>query len=260
MEARQRIKKILRKLKKIFGPALNMHTHPAERYYFEQYYRVLCNTLPSRSKILDIGCQYGRFTIPLANGGHTVTATDITERYFGYILKHLKDPASVTLRKESVEDTLRNLDGKQFDAVLCLELLYNLPDPATLMKGMKKLLAPGGVLIASHRSPGYYAYRFLKENNPGAVRAILEGTHPDYNAVSLEKLLRLYGDMGFKVLNTVGIGSFSGFWNDPFAAVADPSKMTPEQLKELSLLENDAVLNTMFINSARYILVVAKQV
>lgn len=254
------VKKIKGKLKQIFAPVFNMHKHKAEQYYFKQYINIIYDFLKPNSKILDIGCQYGRFTIPLVNKGHTLVCTDINEKYFSYIKKQLNPSTNTSFIKEIIDETILNQTHKEYDAILCLELLYNLNNPEKYVSNLSKLLKKEGLLITSHRSIGYYGYRFLKEKNYQGFNDIQQNKHISYNALPHNELIKLYENNGFKVLKTHGIGIFSGFYTDAFAGIANPQKLNENELNNLSLLENDESLNKMFINNARYILVIAQKI
>lgn len=254
------VKKIKGKLKSIFAPVFNMHKHKAEQYYFKQYINIIYEFLKPNSKILDIGCQYGRFSIPLIDKGHALVCTDINEKYFSYIKKQLSVSSNVSFIKESIEKTILNQTHKEYDAILCLELLYNLNNPEQYIYNLSKLLKKEGLLITSHRSIGYYGYRFLKENNCHGFSDILQNKHISYNALPHDELIKLYENNRFKILKTYGIGIFSGFYSDAFAGIANPQKLNENELNDLSLLENDENLNKMFINNARYILVIAQKI
>lgn len=254
------IKKIKGKLKSIFAPVFNMHKHKAEQYYFKQYINIIYDHIKSNSKILDIGCQYGRFTIPLIEKGHTLVCTDINEKYFSYVKKQLSISSNASFIKETIDDTILNQYHKEYDAILCLELLYNLNNPEQYISKLSKLLKKEGLLITSHRSIGYYGYRFLKEKNYQGFKDVLQNKHISYNALPHDELIKLYENSGYKVLKTYGIGILSGFYTDAFAGIANPQKLNEIELNDLSLLENDVNLNKMFINNARYILVIAQKI
>ena len=62
-----------------------MYSHPAEKYYAEIYLNYFLPLIPPSADILDAGCENGRFTIPLAKKGFTITATEIKSSYFDFI-------------------------------------------------------------------------------------------------------------------------------------------------------------------------------
>ena len=252
-------RRILNFLKYRLLPPHNMFTHQAERFYFAEYDHYISPYLVKGHNLLDIGCQMGRFTIPAALAGMNVTATDLRKSYFRFISKKIEGKGNVEFRHEPLNQSLRNLPANQFDVILCLELLYNLPDPLQNIQKLSALLKPGGVLITSHRSPGYYLYRYIREQNFDAARLILDARHPDYNAQTVEELTQICSKSGLKLLQLAPIGMFSGFGSDAFAGILNPAKLTENQKKQLFMLETNAGLVHLFPNSARYNLMITKR-
>ena len=252
------IARIRGKLKSIFARVHNMHEHKAEQYYFRQYFSAIGPYLKEGMKVCDVGCQYGRFTIPLAENGIQVTATDLKEKYFKYIASHTSRAGNISFRNESITETIQSLRGARFDVVLCLELIYNLLNPEDLLKGLKTLVSDNGLVIVSHRSKGYYLYRFLREKKYAEAQAIINHSHPGYNAQDTEELKKMYHDAGMEIVSIHGIGMFSGYGDDAFAGINKPTMMNLQQMKALSLLEQDEELQSVFINNSRYILVIAR--
>lgn len=240
-------------------PPHNMFTHQAERFYYEEYNHYISPYMIQGQNLLDIGCQMGRFAIPAALAGMNVTATDLRKSYFRFISKRIEGRGNVEFRQETLEQSLKNLPQNHFDVILCLELLYNLPDPLQNIQKLSTLLKPGGVLITSHRSPGYYLYRYIGEKNFDAARLILDAKHPDYNAQTVGELSQICSKAGLKLLQLAPIGMFSGFGSDAFTSILNPAKLSENQKKELLRLETNADLIHLFPNSARYNLMITKR-
>ncbi len=236
-----------------------MFTHKAERFYYEEYNHYISPFLLKGQSLLDIGCQMGRFTIPAALAGMNVTATDLRKSYFRFISKRIEGRGNVEFRHETLDQSLKNLPQSHFDVILCLELLYNLPDPLQNIQKLSILLKPGGVLITSHRSPGYYLHRYIREKNFDAARLILDAKHPDYNAQTIEELTEMCRKLELKLMQLAPIGMFSGFGSDAFSGISNPAKLTENQQKELFSLETNADLIHLFSNSARYNLMITKR-
>lgn len=238
-------------------PPHNMFTHPAEKYYYQQYNHHISGYFERGKTLLDVGCQMGRFTIPAAIAGMHVTATDIRTSYFKFISKQINNRGNIDFRHETLEKTLAELENQRFDVVMCLELLYNLPDQENNLRALAGLVKPGGVLITSHRTTGYYLYRFIREKKYSEANMILGGNHPCYNAQTPAELVNWCSKSGLELLKIVPIGIFSGFGSDAFSGIANPGKLKQEQSDELSKMENNADLQQMFLNNARYNLLIA---
>lgn len=236
-------------------PPHNMYTHKSERYYYKQYAETILPLFKEGKSMLDIGCQYGRFTIPAIEKGVHVTATDIHARYFKYISKKIPIDSPINYRLEPIDKTYQLLNNKKFDIVLCLELLYNLKDPVMHLYALAQLLKPDGYLLTSHRTLGYYLYRFIREQNFDAARNVLNGTHSDYNAQSVIQLKNMFNTVGMEIQTIVPIGIFSGFGKDAFSGISNPSKLSSKQTNSLFAMETNPETSALFQNNARYLLV-----
>lgn len=237
------------------APSYNMFAERGEQFYYRVYRHHAWPHIPKGASVLDIGCQYGRFSIPLAEEGCKVTATDIDSRYFTYIRTNCTKAENLSFFKEGIDETVKRCKGQQFDAILCLEVLYTLPHFEKLLEELRGLLAPGGVLIASHRSRGYYLERYRMESNPEAMEQIKQNKHPLFNAQTTAELNDIYTRNDFKVILQKGIGMYSGIGPDPLSRQIDPGKLSEAELHELFEKETGEGP----IDSARYILMIARK-
>ena len=96
--------------------------------------------------ILDAGTGTGYFAILLAGLGHRLTGIDIT-------LSMLEE-AGVTARRCGVRAEFLQMDVQQtdfpdgsFDAIVCRNLVWTLPDPERAYREWNRLLRPGGTLL-----------------------------------------------------------------------------------------------------------------
>ena len=242
----------------MFARVYNMHTYKAEQFYFRQYFSYIEPCLAPGMKILDIGCQYGRFTIPLAERGYDITATDLNDKFFKYISKKLPHN-KISFRKEGIQTTINELQGWKFDLILCLELLYYVPDAGEILRNLKTLLSDKGIIVISYRSMGYYIYRYIKQKKFEDIDKLLSHTHSDYNAWFADELMILYESSGLEIISMNGVGLFSGYENDPFADIYNPAKADNDSNRFIYRLENDNKIQQHFLDNSRYILVIAKK-
>lgn len=231
----------------------------AERFYYEEYSHYISPYIIKGHTLLDAGCGMGRFTIPAALAGMKVTATNVRTDHFRHISRKIDGRGNVEFRHETLEKSLKSLPQQHFDVILCLGLLHNLPEPQQNIKKLSLLLRPGGVLITSHRSPGYYLFRYIRERNFDAARRFSDANHPDYNAQTSEDLMEMCRQSGLELIKLAPIGLFSGHGSDAFSGIANPGKMSEEEKQKLFSLEIHPQLMQLFANSARYNLMIAKR-
>ncbi|WP_198962058.1 bifunctional 2-polyprenyl-6-hydroxyphenol methylase/3-demethylubiquinol 3-O-methyltransferase UbiG [Pseudonocardia sp. MH-G8] len=124
------------------------------RVSLEVHRRFLRRFVPRGAHVLEVGAGPGRFTTELAAQGCRVVATDASPAHLSAHGRRLRGtPAERgVLRREllDVRDTSRYRDG-EFDAVLA----YGAPLSSTpvascdALRGLLRILVPGGVVVAS---------------------------------------------------------------------------------------------------------------
>lgn len=132
---------------------------------FHRAFRKPLEELPRGSLILEVGCGMRADSLELAEAGHRVVATDISEQ----ALKEARTQA----RKRGVADRMVFLaaDGEAlpfndatFDGCLIAASLHHLPHPLAGLKEMRRVVKPGGVIVAAvepNAWPYYTLYPLL---------------------------------------------------------------------------------------------------
>lgn len=106
--------------------------------------------IPETSRVLDVGCGYGRIAVPLAAVGHRVTGVDIAPALITEARRRAQD-AGVQVEVVSASMTELPFPDASFDVVLCLwsafhELLEEAEQVAA-SREMWRVLAPGGFAL-----------------------------------------------------------------------------------------------------------------
>ena len=103
--------------------------------------------LPPASRILDLGCGYGRIALPLVRRGHRVVALDLCQNLLS---QGRRDSRTASVPVSWVRGTMTStpLAAASFNVVLCLwtalsELLDPLEQVSTLSEALR-VLRPGG--------------------------------------------------------------------------------------------------------------------
>lgn len=110
----------------------------------------LAELLSPGSRILDVGCGYGRIAVPLALAGHRVSGLDLSETMIR-AAQTGAEAAGVPIAFVVGSMTEMPYADSSFDSVLCLwsafhELLHETEQEQALRE-MWRVLAPGGLAI-----------------------------------------------------------------------------------------------------------------
>jgi SAM-dependent methyltransferase len=123
--------------------------------------------------VLDVGCGSGYLGALLAERGYNVTGI---ERSGGY---NEPFPASVQLIEADLENGLPDLRSGSFDYILCADILEHLRDPERLLRQLRRVLRPSGMLIASLPNSGniYFRLNILAGRFPQDEKGLFDRTH-----------------------------------------------------------------------------------
>lgn len=120
--------------------------------YEQTKYEQTLSQLPltPRSRVLELACAEGHFTVQLASKVRSLVAVDISETALERARERCALLDNVTFRRL---DLARDRIEGVFDVIVCSEVLYYLSDVAELQNVASSLaaaLAPGGRLVLAH--------------------------------------------------------------------------------------------------------------
>ncbi len=208
--------------------------------------------------VLDAGCQAGRLAVPLAREGFRVTGVDTS----GFGLRRAKahaDQAGVEVDwvRGDLLDVLPRWDGRQFDLVVCAEVIYLVRRYRELLTALAGATRAGGLVAVSHRPRFYYLHEALKLQDFETAMHVLrdqEGRFRDseyYNWQTEPQLRALYAQAGLEWVAHYAIDRYA--WLEGFS----PSSLPEEAQRRWMELElGDADSDRM---NGRYVLVVARR-
>lgn len=97
--------------------------------------------------ILDFGCGYGKLASELAQyyPQGNIFGTDIDEDAVHF--------CNVTHKQSNIQfeifsKSLELLWQQKFDAIILMDVLHDLPDPVTILSQVRRMLKPGGIVVA----------------------------------------------------------------------------------------------------------------
>jgi 2-polyprenyl-6-hydroxyphenyl methylase/3-demethylubiquinone-9 3-methyltransferase len=128
-------------------------------------------------KVLDVGCGGGLLSEAMAQRGATVSAIDMGEGPLAVARIHLLESGlDIDYAQSTAEDYAEEHAGT-FDVVTCLEMLEHVPDPASVVQALAKLVKPGGHVFMSTISRNPKAWLFAVLGAEHILRLIPKGTH-----------------------------------------------------------------------------------
>ena len=187
-------------------------------------------------RILDLGCGIGGMTFPLSYLGHTVVGVDIDSQS----IEDCKSKNTFPNATYQVGDVATLDLSRQFDVVICSEVLEHSSQPHLILQTMKKHLDPDGIAIVTIPN-GYCFYELvfgrlfqklrittLFHRLPPKMYRALTGSPSPYHSLNifcghvqfftLRRFTRLLKGCGFQLLDigNLGLGLFLDWkWLSP---------------------------------------------
>jgi 2-polyprenyl-6-hydroxyphenyl methylase/3-demethylubiquinone-9 3-methyltransferase len=154
--------------------------------------------------VLDVGCGGGLVAEPLARLGARVTGIDPTVDSIAVAQRHAAAQGlDIDYRTAAVEDLVTA--GETFDAVTCLEVVEHVPDPASFVVDLGKLVRPGGAVVLSTLNRTWKSYALAIVGAEYIFGWLPRGTHDWNRFVTPDELRHYLEAAGFKAPRHSGI-------------------------------------------------------
>ncbi|MDR2939435.1 MAG: class I SAM-dependent methyltransferase [Clostridiales bacterium] len=123
---------------------------------YKQMYRMMANSLSPDMEVLEVATGTGLIAINIASYVRRVEAVDFSPKMIEAANKK-KFPGNVSF---SVGDaTALSYNDNSFDAVIISNALHIMPTPVEALSNIRRVLKPGGLLIAPTYSHGHLKNR-----------------------------------------------------------------------------------------------------
>jgi 2-polyprenyl-6-hydroxyphenyl methylase/3-demethylubiquinone-9 3-methyltransferase len=165
-------------------------------------------------RLLDIGCGGGLVSEPMARLGASVTGIDAAGEALAVARAHAAGAGlDIDYREAAAEDLATA--GESFDAVLALEIVEHVADPALFLAAAARLVRSGGGLIAStlNRTPKAFVFGIIGAEY--LLRWLPRGTHQWRKFLRPSELaagLRPYG-LSAKEISGLSYNPLTGRWS-----------------------------------------------
>ncbi|GAB4227587.1 MAG: bifunctional 3-demethylubiquinone 3-O-methyltransferase/2-octaprenyl-6-hydroxy phenol methylase [Methyloligellaceae bacterium] len=154
--------------------------------------------------IADIGCGGGLLCEPLARLGASVTGLDPAEETIAAARLHAASQGlEIDYRAERAEALVDS--GERFDVVLAIEVVEHVPEVASFVALVSKLMRPGGLLILSTLNRTLKSYLLAIVGAEYILRWLPPGTHQWERFVTPAELSRALTACGLEELERKGV-------------------------------------------------------
>ncbi len=146
-------------------------------------------------KVLDVGCASGWF-LDKFHGFYPeadLTGVDASDKAISYGKKFYKGINLIHADAHKLP-----FGNKNFDLVLCTEVLDHVAEPLKVLKEIKRVLKPGGIVIVELDDSQNFIFRFIWYvwiHLPGSV-----WNHAHIHEFSIEKLESMIKRSGFRII------------------------------------------------------------
>lgn len=169
----------------------------------------------ARISVCDAGCGVGSLSIPLAEAGAVVSASDISEKMVGEAREKaqalLKDASNVRFEVQDLE----SLSGK-YHSVICLDVLIHYPteDAAKMISHLASLADSRLILSFAPKTVALTMLKKIGEFFPGPSKTTRAYQHRE------AEIIRILLDNGFHI-ERKGMTSTSFYYSRIIEAVKD---------------------------------------
>jgi 2-polyprenyl-6-hydroxyphenyl methylase / 3-demethylubiquinone-9 3-methyltransferase len=161
-------------------------------------------------RVLDVGCGGGLICEPLARLGAHVSGLDPSPENIAAARDHAAGQRlNIDYRVGRVEELTS--EGLSFDALVCLEVIEHVPDPAPFLKACATLMRPGALLLLSTINRTLKAYLLAIVAAEYLLRWLPVGTHRWDRFVTPRELTAQLAAAGLT------IGALTGLVYNPLA-------------------------------------------
>ena len=153
--------------------------------------------------LLDMGCGGGLLSEPMARLGANVLGTDVSIRNIGIAETHAGH-SMLEIEYEVATAEQLSTQGRNFDVVLCMEVIEHVNDPASFMASCATLVRPGGMLICSTLNRNARSFFLAILGAEYVMRWLPVGTHDWNRFIKPEELQGYATDSGLQFVDNKG--------------------------------------------------------
>jgi 2-polyprenyl-6-hydroxyphenyl methylase/3-demethylubiquinone-9 3-methyltransferase len=155
-------------------------------------------------RILDIGCGVGLLCEPMARLGAEVVGADAAARNIPVARLHAEQSGLAIDYRHTTAEALAGA-GERFDAVLNMEVIEHVADPAAYLAACHALTRPGGLMVCSTLNRNAKSYLMAIIGAEHVMRWLPKGTHEWSKFITPDELYALLRGAGFEPVDRKGM-------------------------------------------------------
>ncbi|MCL7027140.1 hypothetical protein MKW94_012133 [Papaver nudicaule] len=166
-------------------------------------------------KIIDVGCGGGILSEPLARMGATVTGIDAIEKNIKIAGLHAeRDLATSSIEYRCVTAEKLVEEERLFDAVIALEVIEHVAEPADFCKSLAALTVPNGAMLVSTINRTIRSYAAAIVGAEYILQWLPKGTHQWSSLVTPEEIALIMHRSSISVQEVAGmvLNPLTGKW------------------------------------------------
>jgi 2-polyprenyl-6-hydroxyphenyl methylase/3-demethylubiquinone-9 3-methyltransferase len=154
---------------------------------------------------LDVGCGGGLLSEALAVAGATTTGLDLAPAALQVARLHALESGVQVRYIEASAEEFADQAGGQFDLVCCMEMLEHVPDPASVIAALARLVRPGGDVFLStlNRTPKAFGLAIVGAEY--LLRLLPRGTHEYARFLRPSEIASMARPAGLELMNVTGL-------------------------------------------------------
>lgn len=155
---------------------------------------------------LDVGCGGGILADAMARKGANVLGIDLATKSLRVAELHAMEAGTenVAYQEIAVEE-LAEQRPASFDVVTCMEMLEHVPDPASVVTALGRLVRPGGWVFLSTLNRNAKSFLFAIVGAEYVLRMLPAGTHEYARFIRPSELAQMCRDAGLEVQSAKGL-------------------------------------------------------
>ena len=174
--------------------------NPLRLDYIEKYLISL-----EDKKILDVGCGGGILAESFAQKGAYVTGIDASEINIKIAKNHALNENITIDYKATIIENLALKEQEKYDAITCLEVLEHVPQPQSIIKSLKKVLKPSGLIFLSTINRNIKSFLYAIVGAEYILNILPKGTHKFSKLIKPSEIDKWARDIDLKIINITGM-------------------------------------------------------